>query len=214
MEKEIRIVPDDDSEVRALKDSRKIEGYGIVFNKESRDLGGFQEIILPEAIDGVLEKSDVLALLNHDISKGVLARSDKGKGTMELIADKKGVKYNFDAPSFDLGDQLLEGVKRGDIKESSFAFTVAEEEWNFKRKPTALRTIKKFDMIYDMSPCYRAAYADTTVAARSLEEIRKKEEQNILEEELRIKTELETKAKAEEPVIDPIEWYRSRPRYF
>jgi len=171
--REIRITPNEDSEVRAAADSRKIEGYGIVFNKESRDLGGFKEVILPEAIEGVLEKSDVLALLNHDISKGVLARSTNGKGTMDLKPDKKGVKYGFEAPNFDLGNELIEGVRRGDIKGSSFAFTVAEEEWDYKRKPTALRTIKKFDQIYDMSPCYHEAYQDTTVAIRCLEELKK-----------------------------------------
>lgn len=182
MSKEVRIVCDQDAEVRVAADSRTIEGFGIVFNKISHDLGGFREIILPEAIEGVIERSDVLALINHNPDKGVLARSTKGKGSMGLTTEERGVKYKFDAPNFDLGDELIEGIRRGDIKESSFAFTVAEEEWDYKAKP-ALRTIKKFDMLYDMSPCYRAAYSDTTVALRKLDELRKAEEDVIPEPE-------------------------------
>jgi len=175
-EMEIRIIPDDDSEVRTIGKSRFIEGYGIVFNKESHDLGGFKEIILPEAAEGVIERSDILALLNHDVNKGVLARSDKGKGTLELNIDKKGVRYIFEAPKFDLGDELLEGVRRGDIKGSSFGFSIVKyEDAPFEKREdgTYLRTIKRFDQIFDMSPCYREAYEDTSVALRSLDKIEK-----------------------------------------
>ena len=31
-------------------ESRQVEGYALVFNKESRDLGGFTEIIEPESL--------------------------------------------------------------------------------------------------------------------------------------------------------------------
>jgi HK97 family phage prohead protease len=202
---EIRIIPDEDSEVRIAGNSRNVYGYGIVFNKKSRDLGGFIEIISPEAIEGVLERSDVFALLNHNIDKGILARSTNGEGTMKLDVDKKGVKYSFEAPKFDLGDELIEGIRRGDIKGSSFSFTLAKDEWDYKREPP-LRTIKKFDAIYDMSPCYREAYEDTTVALRSLDEFRNVNKDLI---------EAETKTLAEEPAHDPMvktekESYKSR----
>jgi HK97 family phage prohead protease len=172
---EIRSIPSDDAEVRAVGDDRSIEGYGIVFNKESRDLGGFTEVILPEAIEGVVDRSDVLALMNHDINKGVLARCTNGKGSMELRADDKGVKYSFKAPKFNLGNELLEGVERGDIRASSFAFTVpiGGDRWEKQEDGHYKRTVMQFDEIYDMSPCYRAAYVDTTVARRSIEELQK-----------------------------------------
>ena len=56
-----------------LPESRLIEGYAIVFNSESNDLGGFQERINPDSLEGVIEKSDVLCLLNHNEDRGVLA---------------------------------------------------------------------------------------------------------------------------------------------
>jgi len=172
--REIRSIPEEDSEVRALSNSRSIEGYGIVFNKESRDLGGFTELILPSAMDGIIRKCDIVALLNHDISRGVLARSTNGSGSLRLLVDTKGVKYGFEAPNFDLGNELVEGVRRGDIKASSFSFSVNRngERMERRRDGSYLRTISQFDQVLDMSPCYREAYQDTTVALRNLDEFK------------------------------------------
>jgi HK97 family phage prohead protease len=189
MEKEIRTFNPTDTEVRATRRGRTIEGYGIVFGKESRDLGGFTEVISPEAIKGVIERSDVLALLNHDENRGVLARATNGAGTLELTVDDFGVKYRFDAPDTVLGDEVLSGVRRGDIRTSSFAFKVASEGDNWEKTDGKWkRTINQFDEIYDMSPVYREAYADTTVAVRNLVEIQTNEASKKiadLEEELR-----------------------------
>jgi uncharacterized protein len=177
MNKEIRSFLPSDCELRATRRGRAIEGYAIVFNRESKDLGGFQEVIKPEAVQGVIERSDVLALLNHDENRGVLARSTNGEGTLELTVDNFGVKYRFDAPDTVLGDEVLSGVRRGDIRTSSFAFTVADngQKWEKRTDDTYLRTIDKFELIYDVSPVYREAYADTTVAVRSLVGERTKE---------------------------------------
>lgn len=177
MNKEIRSFLPSDCELRATRRGRTIEGYAIVFNRESKDLGGFQEVIKPEAVQGVIERSDVLALLNHDENRGVLARSTNGEGTLELTVDNFGVKYRFDAPDTVLGDEVLSGVRRGDIRTSSFAFTVADngQKWEKRTDDTYLRTIDKFELIYDVSPVYREAYADTTVAVRSLVGERTKE---------------------------------------
>lgn len=177
MNKEIRSFTPADCELRATRRGRTIEGYAIVFNRESKDLGGFKEVIKPDAVQGVIDKSDVLALLNHDENRGVLARSTNGEGTLELSVDNFGVKYRFDAPETVLGDEVLSGVRRGDIRTSSFAFTVSEDgqKWEKRSDDTYLRTINKFELIYDVSPVYREAYADTTVAVRSLVDERTKE---------------------------------------
>lgn len=196
--KEVRSIDSKDAEVRALRRGRTIEGYAIVFNRESKDLGGFKEVILPEAIDGVLERSDILALVNHNQDKGVLARSTKGEGTLQLSVDNYGVKYRFDAPETAVGDEVLWGVRHGDIRTSSFSFSVsAGQKWEKREDDSYLRTISKFDELYDVSPVYREAYADTTVAVRSLVELRTSEAEKAaseaakriadLEEELRKK---------------------------
>ena len=55
-------------------DSRTVEGYALVFGKQSRDLGGFTEVIEPTALEGILEKSDILCLLNHNEYRGILSK--------------------------------------------------------------------------------------------------------------------------------------------
>ena len=156
-------------------ESRKVEGYASVFNSRSKDLGGFTEIIDPAAFNGVIERSDVLALLNHDQDRGVLARSRKGVGSLTLTIDERGLHYSFDAPNTALGNELVEGLKRGDISTSSFAFTVAGEKWTKEEDGSYLRTITQIDKLYDVSPVYNEAYEDTSVALRSLEAARAEE---------------------------------------
>ena len=159
--------------VQSLPDSRWVEGYAIVFNKESRNLGGFYEIITPEAVNGILEKSDILCLLNHNEDRGVLARSKYGSGSLELSLDETGLKYRFEAPNTALGNELLEGLKRGDITTSSFAFTTESDEWEKRSDGKYLRKINKFKELFDVSPVYQEAYPDTSVAVRMMSSITK-----------------------------------------
>ena len=159
------------------QESRMVEGYAALFDTMSADMG-FREVILPGAFDGVLgrEDLDVLCLMNHDERRGVLARHRNGGGTLSLSIDERGLIYRFDAPNTALGDELLEGLKRGDISQSSFAFSVAEEAWEKQSDETWVRKIVRFDNLYDVSPVYQPAYPDTTVAKRSLEEKQLEEE--------------------------------------
>ena len=174
-ETEIRLTG---SEVRisskGKESGRRVEGYALLFNTPS-DALDFEEVIIPGALDGVIEKSNVFALLNHDSSRGILARCKSGKGTLKLEIDSKGLLYSFVAPNTALGDELLEYLKRGEVTESSFAFTVKEDIWE-KVGAKTRRTIKKFDELFDVSPVYDAAYSKTTVSARAMERKEKSEE--------------------------------------
>ena len=156
-------------EVRAEEgNSRHVVGYASVFDSSSTDMG-YREIIKPGAFDGVIMVSDVFALMNHDMSRGVLARSNKGVGSLKLSVDDTGLKYELDAPNFALGDELIEGIRRGDIAASSFAFTVKEERWEKQADESYIRYIDKIDRIYDVSPVYHPAYEATTCDLRGLE---------------------------------------------
>lgn len=172
-----------DQDITVQPESRKVEGYAVVFNSESNDLGGFKEIIEPTALDGVIEKSDILCLLNHNEDKGVLARSKNGTGSLALEIDEKGLRYSFEAPNTNLGDELLEGLKRGDITTSSFAFRVGKDKWNKNGDGTYLRTISNISELFDVSPVYRAAYDATSVSVdtRGLDEAKAKEKRDLEE---------------------------------
>ena len=154
------------------EESRHVEGYALLFNTDSRPMwgGDFIERIASTALDGVLERSDVLCLMNHDESRGVLARYREGKGSLSLTVDEKGLRYAFDSPKTALGDELVESLKRGDIAESSFAFTVEKDNWERKEDGTYVRTIVQIGQLYDVSPVYYPAYEDTSVALRSMEQ--------------------------------------------
>ena len=169
MEKELRYI--ENSEIRADAESRNVYGYALVFNSLSENLGGFREQILPEAVDGVIEESDIMAVLNHDPSRGILARSRYGAGSLTLSVDEKGLRYTFDAPRTALGDECLEYLRRGDITQSSFAFTVKEDSWEKQEDGTYIRTIKAFDRLWDVSPVFTPAYAETSVSCRRYQEI-------------------------------------------
>ncbi len=164
----------------AEEDSRKVEGYALLFDTPSDGLD-FEEVIERGALDGVVERSNVFALLNHDERRGILARSKKGQGTLSLSVDSKGLQYRFEAPKTALGDELLEHIRLGNISESSFAFTVKEEAWEKKSDGRWKRTIKSFDELYDVSPVYDAAYSKATVNIRGKEKV----EQEMKEERKR-----------------------------
>lgn len=174
MEKEIRLLGG--SELRAGGDSRKIEGRSIVFNSLSQDFGGWKEEISPDAInDEIINASDILFLLNHSDSRGILGRKRKGSGSLSTEIREDGVYFSFDAPQTSLGDELLEYLRRGDITQCSFAFTVDDDVWKEQEDGSYIRTIKKFHRIYDMSAVYTPAYTDTEVKCARFAEIKAQE---------------------------------------
>jgi len=180
-------------------DSRRVEGYALVFNSESRDLGGIIEVIDSHALDGVLPNSDVMCWLNHDSSRGALARR-RGENvpqsavgnSLELEIDDIGLRYAFDAPDTALGNELIEGLKRGDINQSSFAFTVKEDTWERLDDGMVLRTINKIERLYDVSPVYDPAYYGTSVELdrRGYDELLEREEKDREEKEAKLKAEI------------------------
>lgn len=148
--------------------SRMVEGYALLFDTASDGLN-FEEVIERSALKGVIERSDVFALLNHSRDRGVLARSINGQGSLTLEVDEKGLLYRFEAPNTALGDELLENLRRGEINQSSFAFDVRDDKWERKSDGTWKRTISQFGNIYDVSPVYNAAYSKTSVYMRGKE---------------------------------------------
>ena len=80
---------------------------------------------------------------------------------------------------------ILQMIKRGDINQSSFGFTVEKDSWA-KRDGTTYRTIKKVKQLYDVSPVTFPAYPEASVAVRKLEEINS-EQESTFENDVAIK---------------------------
>lgn len=160
------------------KDTRTIEGYAVVFEKESRMMFDwwkgkkFVEVIKRGAVTADdLRKWDIKALAEHDRSR-LLARSYNGKGTLTLTVDEYGVKYRFEAPNTAEGDNAIELIKRGDIFGSSFAYTSDEASnvtYTKRTDGSLLREVTKLDRMYDISIVTDPAYFGTDVTVRSVE---------------------------------------------
>jgi hypothetical protein len=144
-----------------------IEGYAALFNVRSELLGGFFfEEILPGAFDDVLE-DDVRALIDHESGRVIGRSSSK---TLRVGVDEKGLAYSVDLP--DTGDarDLRTLIDRGDVRESSFGFEVGPggSDWAIDKEGRTIRTVSKVQRLWDVSPVAFPAYADTTIALRSL----------------------------------------------
>lgn len=157
---------------------RTVEGYALLFDTPSDGLS-FEEVIERGALDGVIAKSDVLALMNHSLDRGVLARSTNGAGSLTLEVDEKGLLYRFEAPHTPLGDELLENLRRGEVSSSSFCFTSKKDTWEERSDGTWKRTIHQIDELFDVSPVYNAAYSATSVYTRGRDEIIQKREAEL-----------------------------------
>ena len=182
MMKEVRNIQEQPT-APAVEGRRVVEGYALVFDEPSTGLRDFREVIHRGALAGVLEQSDVFALLDHNPSRGVLARANKGAGSLTLTVDERGLKYYFEVPDTALGAEVYQGVQRGDIAGSSFSFTVKKDRWERGADGVALRHIDQIEALYDVSPVYRPAYDATTVSVdrRGLEALEAAEQQQAEE---------------------------------
>ncbi len=160
---EVRSAP----EVRAIAESRTVEGYAALFNSRTELWPGMYEVIKPGAFKEALKTSDVRALFDHKSDK-ILARTKSG--TLQLWEDEIGLKYRFDSPNTTAGNDLLVSLERRDIAESSFSFYMdgGREEWS-RIEGGQLREIHAVGSVADISPVTYAAYTDTTAAKRSAE---------------------------------------------
>lgn len=147
--------------------TKRIKGTAAVYNQEA-EIGRFREVIKPGAFARLLaEKPDVIGAFNHDWNK-VLGRTTAG--TLRLEDTITGLTYEIDINEED--PEALSAyakVKRGDVHQSSFAFTVRAEEWQKAEEKGGLplRSVVEVDELYDVSPVTFPAYPTTSASVRS-----------------------------------------------
>jgi hypothetical protein len=159
--------------LRAAGDEQKpvIEGDAAVFGVETIVGRWFREKIRSGAFARVLsEKPDVIGAFNHDWSM-VLGRTTAG--TLKLEETDKALRYSIDVnPNDQQAMSVYEKVKRGDVSQSSFAFTVRKEEWTEPAddEALALREIVEIGKLFDVGPVPFAQYPEASAQARSKSE--------------------------------------------
>jgi len=172
---EIRSFPFEVEDVRDAEGGRSkdftIKGHAAVFNTWT-DLGFFKERIAKGAFDNALaDDPHVLHLIDHD-TRYVLS-STRNK-TLELRTDPKGLHmWSKVAPTTYAAD-LRVLMERGDVSQSSFAFTVKEDTWNETEDGKLERTINEVGQLFDVTTTAMGAYptTDSQVASRTLAKVR------------------------------------------
>lgn len=166
-------------------ESRTIEGYALKFGVRSHLLcdwwNNYYEVLEPGCVTReMLDKQDIKLTMFHD-RQLVLARSNKGNGTLNYEVDKVGVKFWAEMPHTVDGDKALELVSRGDIAGCSFIYSTdegdSENAVSYERldekgddgEDILLRHVKRIDNVYDFTITTDPAYEQTDVSKREVE---------------------------------------------
>jgi HK97 family phage prohead protease len=138
-----------------------ISGHASVFDTPYT-LWGFDEQVARGAFKKSIREADVAALWNHDPNV-VLGR--KKSGTLRMAEDDRGLHYEVDLPDTQAARDLYTLIQRGDVYQSSFAFEVVKESWDYPKgedKGLPLRTLREV-RLYDVSPVTYPASPSTDV---------------------------------------------------
>ena len=149
----------------AQNSPKKLSGYAIVWNTPSKDLGGFKEVVSPDALKGV-DLSNVLMLNDHDYTQ-VLASVKAG--TLKLTPDDKGLHFDATLPDTTTANDVFANVKAGNLDSCSFSFDVDDgsDKWEKDDQGNITRTINQIKDLFDVSVVAVPAYDSTNVGTNS-----------------------------------------------
>lgn len=157
---------------------KEIGGIAAVINSVT-DLGYFEEVIEKGAFDNALSKDyDIRCLFNHE-AELILGRT-KANTCNVFVNGDGNLEYTW-VPDYENPTHMsvVRSIMRGDITQSSFAFTIKEQKWSESTKYGTMgkRTITMIEDLYDVSPVTYPAYADTEADARSIVALRDQEQE-------------------------------------
>lgn len=157
-----------------------VEGYATTFDDPyllyERDGNKYFEVIDRHALDGA-DMSDVI--MQYDHNGRVRARTSNG--TLGIEPDSRGLFTYADLSRSGAAKELYEDISSGLVTKMSWAFTVAEDDYD---KAEHTRRIKRIKKVYDVSAVSIPANVGTDIAARSFfDGVIEAEKQELLERE-------------------------------
>ncbi len=167
MEKELRFMP---IEIRSdgEEEDKKAVGLGIIYDEWTEIYPGFKERILRGAVNN---DKTVKSFFNHDPSK--VLSTTRSKPALELNDTEKGLEYVSPIPPTSYGKDLIVNLERGNVKGSSFAFSVPKDgQKSWEEDGVFFREIKRLHL-YEIGPVTDPAYITTSAHLRSVEEVYK-----------------------------------------
>ena len=133
-------------------DGRKLSGL-IPYGVESRDMGGWREVIDPGALDGA-DLGDLIATREHDRSR-LLGRHPT---TLTVEDRDDGFAWAVDLPTSPVGEEVRVAIERGDLRASSWRQVVARDYWDGDVRHIA-EISHLLDVTVTAAPAYAAAAA-------------------------------------------------------
>ncbi len=169
-----------DREYRAFivqaDDEKRVTGYATTFDQPYTlyDSGDYElrEVIDASAFDDT-DMSDVI--MQYDHSGRVFARMSNG--TLEVTPDKpNGLYITADLSGTTLGNQVYEEIKGGYTNKMSMGFKVdrSADVWTreqLENKTIETRRINSISKLYDVSAVSIPANGNTSIEARSIDEL-------------------------------------------
>ena len=154
-----------------------VEGYATTFEPyELFEVDGikYYEQVDRNAFIGA-DMSDVI--MQYDHTGRVMAR--QSNGSLIIEPNDGGLFICADLSKSDASRSLYEDISQGLVTKMSWAFTIAEEEYD---RDTRTRLIKRVNKVYDVSAVSIPANSDTLISARSFfDGVIEEEKQELLE---------------------------------
>jgi HK97 family phage major capsid protein len=145
-----------------LIDGRKLHGV-IPYGVESRDLGGFREVIEPGALNGA-NIDDLVATVDH-------AGVPIGRHPTTLAIEDRSDGLHWSVTPPESRADVREAVERGDLRTGSWRMVVAKDRWEGE-----VRHIEQIARLLDVSVVTTGAYPAAVVELRSKPESTKENE--------------------------------------
>ncbi len=155
------------TEIRSDGENKTVSGLGIVYDQWTEIWPGYMERINKGA---VIRASEVKSFINHDPDK--VLSTTQSNPSLRLNDTESGLEYVSPIPPTTYGDDLAVNLERGNIRGSSFSFTIEEggEKVTRDEDGTYRREISKL-MLYEVGPVTNPAYIQTTAHKRSADSL-------------------------------------------
>ena len=147
------------------------DGMGVVYDREEELWDGYFEKVSRTAFDKWLKKGEeIKCFFNHDANQ-VLSTT---RSTPPLVLENtdKGLWFRSPIPNTDYGKNLIENLKRKNVRGASFTFIIPDggdivtrdEKGNIHREIIEAR-------IFELGPCTNPAFKTTKSYKRDMREL-------------------------------------------
>lgn len=163
----------DNKDEESEEETKTISGYALKFDEPSKDLGGFVEVITPEALKDV-DFSNCFLLYDHDYSKPLASVKND---TLKIEVDDVGLHFEATLNDTTYAKDVYENVSTGVVDSMSFGFELGIDSFDEDEEGTVTRSVKNIKNVPEISVVTLPAYdsANVQVNKRSYNEFMKKQ---------------------------------------